>query len=94
MTDESRKEPFAEVLARLAEQDQSDQPAARTEIGERVDLLLAALREAVLGSWPTIEELRQLPPDEFAALARQLSLFIDRLTELRVGLLSGRGPKI
>jgi hypothetical protein len=98
MTDDPKKEPaanpFAEMLARLAEQEQSTTPAAKGEVSERVESLLGALGESILGDWPAVEELRKLPPDEFAALCRQLSLFIERLAALRSELLLGRGPRL
>lgn len=99
MTEKDRDEgatakPFSEILARLAEQGDSVPAPARTEVSERVELVIGALRQAVLDDWPTVEELRELPPDEYSRLVRELSLAIDRLTALRVQLLSGRGPRL
>lgn len=84
---------FAELLARLAQQDSPDAEGERSEISVRVDSLLRALTDAVGAEWPSAEELRELPPAEFASLSRQLSLVIDRLTALRVDLLGGRGRR-
>ena len=82
--------PFAELLARLAQESEGDGPPVRSELAERVESLVGALLDAVNADWPTAEELRRLPAADFAKLARQLSLVIDRLATLRVELLGGR----
>lgn len=89
----SSEESLAELLARLAQPDPAGAEPAPTEISARVDALLRALTDAAGAEWPSAEELQQLPPAEFENLARQLSLLIERLTVLRVGLLAGRGRR-
>lgn len=92
--DEPRLSPFAGVLARLADRHEASGPAARSAISDQVESLIVTLRAAIDRDWPTVDELRRLPPEDFTNFARQLSLLIDRLTALRVELLSDRRPRL
>ena len=88
---------LAEMLTALSDQgeggDEHRDPA-QVELAERVDDRLKSLGDAVLGDWPTVDELRHLPADQHASLVRQLGVYVERLSSLRVELLSGRVPRL
>ena len=81
---------FKEPLIRLTQPE--DTAADVTDTTQRVQSLIEDLERAMNGDWPTGAELRRLPPGDFGKLARQLSIVIDRLNTLRIGLL-GAGAR-
>lgn len=84
--DESHEEP----LIRLTHDE--DTAADVTDTTQLVQSLIDDLERAMNGEWPSGSELRRLPPGDFGKLARQLSVVIDRLNTLRIGLL-GAGAR-
>lgn len=84
------EEPFEEPLIRLTQGE--DTAADVTDTTQRVQSMIDDLERAMNGDWPTGSELRSLPPGDFGKLARQLSVVIDRLNTLRIGLL-GAGAR-
>ncbi len=89
------EEALAELLATMTPQNEGAPSAAEPDlsgVSATVEARLQALTQAVSQGWPTIEELRRLPASDFSTLVRELGVVIDRLTGLRVELLSGRGP--
>ena len=88
---------LAEMLTALSDQGEGEadhRDPAQAELAERVDDRLKTLGDAVLGEWPAVDELRRLPADQHASLVRQLGVYVERLSALRVELLSGRGPRL
>ncbi|HET7523013.1 MAG TPA: hypothetical protein VFJ79_02600 [Acidimicrobiales bacterium] len=81
---------FEEPLIRLTHGEGT--AADVTDTTQRVHSLIEDLERAMNGDWPTGAELRRLPPGDFGKLARELSLVIDRLNTLRIGLL-GAGAR-
>lgn len=81
---------FKEPIIRLAHGE--DTAADVTDTTQRLQSLIEDLEHAMDGDWPTGTELRRLPPGDFGKLARQLSLVIERLNTLRIGLL-GAGAR-
>ena len=86
----SDEQSFNEPLIRLTQPE--DTAADITDTTQRIQSLIEDLEQAMNGDWPTGAELRRLPPGDFGKLARELSLVIDRLNTLRIGLL-GAGAR-
>ena len=63
-----------------------------TDTTQRIGALIEGLELAMGGEWPSVGDLRRLPPEDFGKLARELSTVIDRLNTLRIELL-GAGAR-
>lgn len=81
---------FKEPRIRLAPEEHT--AADVTDTTQRIQSLIEDLEHAMNGDWPTAAELRRLPQGDFGKLTRELSVVIDRLNALRIGLL-GAGAR-
>jgi hypothetical protein len=87
-------EAMAELVA-LAQQDGlPDEVSGGANPPERVDCLMRLLSDGLLGEWPTSGDLRRLAPADNAAMVRQIGVFVERLSALRLELLDGRRPRL
>jgi hypothetical protein len=97
MMNDRQKTPADEAMAELvalAQQDGLPEVSGGAKTPERVDRLLRLLGDGLLDEWPNSADLRRLAPADHAAMVRQIGVFVERLSALRLELLDGRRPRL